>query len=546
MASIIKDFSKNRGSSKKNKKNEQNIVTTTATISPSNNLIFNIQVNVSIPSKIAIRYGNKSVGVFQTSTTDQFQNSAIIAVMRLRPSTTYWYRAFVTTSDGRTIKTVKEEFTTGPLPFGLSTLQMNMVGQFTPELILLDSLFPIGAIVEPLIKPAPDVIFRGHVIVDSEGFIVWYYENPIHKGKIVGDIKQLPGPQYGFITYEGSIRIHGDVPHFIRTIRPDTRTWAEGRKDVCTIDTTRIATGQQLIGEYPVHHEVLIPNANNLVYYLGSTVKNPFNNPARLQLVDNIRIWNLNNNSDTKVWSVDTFYNPLTQRGIQSDTPNATPLQCNVEQAPITPQEWVHVNGLSISQQTGNFLISMRFFNTIAFFNPALTTQLFTVGTGQYVPSSFVFPNPTDKFYGNHNPTQLPNGNLLLYDNGLDRPSSEGGQYSRALELSLNFTTMTATKVWEYRHNPDLFTPILGSATRLNNGNTIVNFGGIFTQPEFPIRIVEAGVTSNTAVAELTISSPLDIPPATTNVYRALPLDTLNGEIRIKSASMKKSKNTKC
>jgi hypothetical protein len=46
----------------------------------------------------------------------------------------------------------------------------------------------------------------------------------------------------------------------------------------------------------------------------------------------------------------------------------------------------------------------------------------------------------------------LDNGNLILFDNGSGRPKEEGGQYSRALELALDWNTMTATKLWEYRH----------------------------------------------------------------------------------------------
>jgi hypothetical protein len=37
-------------------------------------------------------------------------------------------------------------------------------------------------------------------------------------------------------------------------------------------------------------------------------------------------------------------------------------------------------------------------------------------------------------------------------DNGDGRPAAEGGQYSRALELALDWNSMTASKVWEYRH----------------------------------------------------------------------------------------------
>ena len=45
---------------------------------------------------------------------------------------------------------------------------------------------------------------------------------------------------------------------------------------------------------------------------------------------------------------------------------------------------------------------------------------------------------------------QLDNGNILMFDNGDSRPTKEGGQYSRALELELDLKKKTAKKVWEF------------------------------------------------------------------------------------------------
>src|SRR5205807_3968387 len=69
--------------------------------------------------------------------------------------------------------------------------------------------------------------------------------------------------------------------------------------------------------------------------------------------------------------------------------------------------------------------------------------------------SDFAFANPSDKFYHQHFARMLDDGNLLLIDNGNGRPAAEGGQYTRALELALDWDSMTATKVWEYRHKAD-------------------------------------------------------------------------------------------
>jgi len=65
-----------------------------------------------------------------------------------------------------------------------------------------------------------------------------------------------------------------------------------------------------------------------------------------------------------------------------------------------------------------------------------------------------------------HQPTLLPNGRLLIFDNrGAD-----------GLTRVLEFDTDTEEIVWEFRGQPDLplSSPEAGSAQRLGNGNTLI------------------------------------------------------------------------
>ena len=73
-----------------------------------------------------------------------------------------------------------------------------------------------------------------------------------------------------------------------------------------------------------------------------------------------------------------------------------------------------------------------------------------------------------------HDVRLLPNGHLLLYDNGYAHSPSE----SRAVEYALDVGSMTATMVWQYRHSPAIFTPVVGSVQRYADGATLVGFGG--------------------------------------------------------------------
>ncbi|KAI8074382.1 PQQ repeat-containing enzyme [Gongronella butleri] len=79
-----------------------------------------------------------------------------------------------------------------------------------------------------------------------------------------------------------------------------------------------------------------------------------------------------------------------------------------------------------------------------------------------------------------HNATELDNGNILIFDNGAFR-TGESVQFSRVIEVD----PTTKEIVWQYKdRQPEFFfTPFMGSAQRLPNGNTLIDeaaFGRIF------------------------------------------------------------------
>lgn len=80
-------------------------------------------------------------------------------------------------------------------------------------------------------------------------------------------------------------------------------------------------------------------------------------------------------------------------------------------------------------------------------------------------------------FTNQHDIKRLPNGNFLFFDNGFGK----AGLFSRAVEFEIDETNKTAKKVWDYRQQPDVCAFAMGSAQRLSNGNTLINWGMLFT-----------------------------------------------------------------
>ena len=120
--------------------------------------------------------------------------------------------------------------------------------------------------------------------------------------------------------------------------------------------------------------------------------------------------------------------------------------------------------------------------------------------------------DPLGGFGIQHDVRLLPNGHLLLFDNGNFHYPLE----SRAVEYALDTLAMTATLVWESRHDPPLYASFVGSAQRFQNGHTLIGYGAVGVMTE-----VSAG---GTVVWE----GRLDVPgQASTVFYRVRELPSL-------------------
>ena len=115
---------------------------------------------------------------------------------------------------------------------------------------------------------------------------------------------------------------------------------------------------------------------------------------------------------------------------------------------------WGGANDLT-ALDDGNFLISFRILDTVVMVDRSSGEFAWKWGRGQISHQ--------------HNPTRLPDGHVLLLDNGAHR---RGLSYSRVIEVDPS----TDEVVWEYHGEPlsSFFTHFTGGAERLRNGNTLI------------------------------------------------------------------------
>jgi Arylsulfotransferase (ASST) len=134
------------------------------------------------------------------------------------------------------------------------------------------------------------------------------------------------------------------------------------------------------------------------------------------------------------------------------------------------PNDFDHTNALDFDLDS-NYIVSFRAMGAIDKIDRntgAIDWQL-----GGLKNQFTIIGDPLGKFSGQHCVRMLPNGHLLMFDNGLGRPAFN----SRAVEYAIDEQAKTATFVWQYLPQPSVYSAIVGSVQRLNNGNTVVEFG---------------------------------------------------------------------
>jgi hypothetical protein len=120
-------------------------------------------------------------------------------------------------------------------------------------------------------------------------------------------------------------------------------------------------------------------------------------------------------------------------------------------------QEWTHANTCEVMPD-GNLLTSFRLINTIGIIDKQSGRFLWKWGK--------------DELGGQHDPTPLPNGNILLFDNGWLTRRLTPFPGSRVIEVD----PQTDTILWTYETKPGwaFFSSFISGAQRLDNGNTLI------------------------------------------------------------------------
>ena len=348
-------------------------------------------VELERPAPIRVRYGGADGPVLEVMSGDA-RRSHTVTLARLRPDRLYDFQITGTR--------VRGSFATEPLPPDLAALELSATGTLSIPLVLLHVFNEEG--------------FRGWVIVDEEGSVVWYRRSV---GFSFAMTRRANGD---FVFMDGDlglevVTVAGEV---VRRLRQDE------------------------LGHEP-HHDILeAPGGSVLFLAFDDRTED-----ERLTRGEAIWDWAPETGRVEKRWSSWDHMDPAVDRG------------------PRFGQEWLHANSLRLGPR-GNAVVSFHYLNQVVSIEPGFGGFEWRLGgVNATIPVS-----GEDRFTGQHTAEEIEPDRLLLFDNGLEQ-----GRPSRAVELDIS--AGTAVEVWAWTPPSANHASFVSSARRLPDGNTLVGFG---------------------------------------------------------------------
>jgi hypothetical protein len=354
----------------------------------------------------------------------QTPDAGSILVLGLLPGTDYgmWIES---KRGSQTVAGSRIAFSTAPLPSGLA------------EVHLLFDGTPSGGYSIANIGAADS---HGYVVIfDSTGALRWYRDfGPQFdfdaRQQANGDITMFLGPSNGYTPAVGAFVEVTPSGDSVRAITAVGSAYTDPHELVTSYDRQKSRIADYLFG-----------------YDLG-TLELEDEDPSTEETVALHKVIRI-----SATGTVDTLINAADHWGLADA----------IEPPPIRDLD--HPNSIDFDLD-GGVIVSYRSLSAIVKVNPdthAIEWQL-----GGLKNQFTILNDPLGGFDGQHSARVLPNGHLLIFDNGW----THSPQMSRAVEYELNLSAMTATMVWQYRASPPIFNDFTGSVQRLANGNTVVAF----------------------------------------------------------------------
>ena len=350
-----------------------------------------------------------------------------VPLLGLRAESDYLFRALLTSRSGGTTVGEWRSFKTGKMPETIVALEIIASPGVQPSLTLL------APIRNPPAWPHPAII------IDETGRVVWYKE-------AVGSIIDLQLQPSGIIT--ASVARNAISPYYAGIYRG----W----------DALGNEIGQWSASgyEYTDSHELRIRDDGSALlmgFETQTADLTRFGGPADAAVVGDV----LQHISRDGI--VLFKWNSLEHYSLDEADDLVWRLPA------VAGYDFTHANAIEVLPN-GDYLLSTRHLSEITRIDHETGEIVWRMGKGKGNQFRFL-SDPKGGFWNMHAVRRLPNGHLILIDNG----NGHSPPSSRAVEYEIDEMTKTATLLWSFE--PGITSCCMGYAQRLANGNTLVNLG---------------------------------------------------------------------
>lgn len=286
-----------------------------------------------------------------------------------------------------------------------------------------------------------------------------------------------------------------------------------GTRSIYEIDLLgRIQDSWSLQGNDFHHHVIEKPDGNLLV---------TITDPTKATVEDVIIEIDRNSGQFTTIWDLNNSLDN-TRRGWPTNLADL-----NID--------WFHANGLEYSTQDNGIIVSGRTQGVVKLSEQNEVTYILAPhndwdapsGNGQELTQFLLTPldgqdqeiTDMEVLRGNtnhpdfewswyqHSPIVLPNGNLMVFDNGDNRNYTNAGPYSRAVEYEIDEENRTIKQVWSYgkERAEETYSRIVSRVSFLEDKNTVLFTPGAAVPGG---KVVEINYSTKQVVFEATINPP--------------------------------------
>ena len=459
-----------------------------------------VQADAQQPVTLAVvaTHGDDKVVVPTTAAA----TSQSVPLLGLHPETDYDVAVTATTAAGKS-ETVHVPFSTGSLPKDLPPVRttVSQPTKLAPGFTLLNTM-PWGQGANAKCTPY-DSPYNGWIIgVNDNGDVVWYYRSklgiadvsPTKQGTLlvsVNDVVIREIDMLGNTLKELGTRVATD---YVKTDVAGT-TYAGPDTKPIDIDSAHHELTQMPNGDLMTISTEIVTldstKAKGMCKGVKDTNGKPVSDPTAV--VADI-VTELTPAGDVvKQWHLKDYFDPYTQPGSDMCVPT-NPIAPPNWFYPGRPglRDWMHTNAAVLDPVTNTIDVSIRHLDTVLGIRYA-DDAAGAAGTAAWKLSpkggTLDLTSGTSAYHGHAIEPDADN-RLLYYDNGNGRPGTQAGggkkpAYSRAVMYEIDRAAGTAKQIWEHRDDAPggapIFTPFLGDADLLANGNVLITYGGAST-----------------------------------------------------------------